>query len=61
MGVEIIQDQMNGARRGITARAPIKGSGKLGRGTIFRGVGLMATGLGSTTQNTLAMPQRAYS
>jgi len=46
MGVEIIQDQMNGARRGVTLRDPFEGSGKFSRGTIFRSVGLMATGLG---------------
>ena len=44
MGAEIIQHQMNGARRGITVRHPFKCSRELRRSTIFRGVGLMATG-----------------
>jgi hypothetical protein len=46
MGVEIIQDQMNGAHRGITVRDPFERPRKLARGTIFGGVGLMATGFG---------------
>jgi hypothetical protein len=61
MGVEIVQHQMNGARRGVTPRDPINCARKLCRGTVFRGEGLIAPVLGSTTQNTLAVPQRAYS
>jgi hypothetical protein len=46
MRVEIIQHQMNGARRGVTPRYPIKCSRKFSRGTVGRGVGRMATGFG---------------
>src|SRR5215472_10443969 len=46
MRVEVIQYQMNGARFGVAQRDPFERSCKLPRGTVFRGVGLMATGLG---------------
>ena len=61
MGVEVIQDQMNGARFGVAHRDPLERSCKLPRGPVFGGMGLMATDLGLDHKNTLAVPHRAYS
>jgi hypothetical protein len=52
MRVEIIQHQMNGARRGVTARDPIKCARKFSRGTVRSSVGLMATGFGLDPRRT---------
>ena len=59
MSVEVIQHQMNGARFRVAQCDPIKRSRKLRRGTVFRGVGLMGTGLG--LDHAEHVPHRAYS